>query len=71
MRSDHYHAYCHPTFRQKHVLRRRFLTKEEKKELQEQHKERKIQWLELYQESLEKELKGVTERIEGLKREKE
>jgi len=52
-------------------LRRRFLTEEEKKELQERHKEWKVQWLERYQESLEKELKGVTERIEELKKEKE
>ena len=71
MHSDHYHAYCHPAFRHHHALRRRFLTEEEKKELQERHKERKIQWLERYQESLEKELKGVTERIEELKKEKE
>lgn len=35
---------------------RRFLTKEEK-----------IEWLEEYKNSLEKELKGVTERIEELK----
>jgi Ulp1 family protease len=71
MRSDRYHAYCHPAFRHQRALRRRFLTNEEKKELQERHKEQKIQWLERYQESLEKELKGVTERIDELKKEKE
>ena len=69
MRIEHYHAYCHPVFRHNHALRRRFLTNEEKKELKERQKDRKIQWLERYQESLEKELKGITERLEELEKE--
>ena len=42
--------------------RRRFFTKAEKKE-------KKIMWMERYKEFLEKELAGVNERLEELKKE--
>ena len=45
--------------------RRRFLTKEEKKELNE----RRIKRIEQYREFLEKELAGVNEYLEKLKKE--
>jgi hypothetical protein len=45
--------------------RRRFLTKEEKKELEK----KKIEWIEQYGEFLEKELAGVKEYLEELKKE--
>lgn len=57
---------CHPFFGYQHGWRRRFLTDEEKKELKKRYKERKIEWLNRYKESLEKELTGVNERLEEL-----
>ena len=63
--------YRHPYFWHRHPWRRRFLTKEEKKELKERYKENKIKWIERYKEFLEKELAGVNERLEELKKEKE
>ena len=51
--------------------RRRFLTTEEKKELQNQYREHAIKWIENYKESLEAELKAVNERLEEIKKEKE
>jgi ATP-dependent RNA circularization protein (DNA/RNA ligase family) len=47
---------------------RRFLTKEETTELKERYKKKKIKWLEHYKESLENELKGVSERLEELEK---
>lgn len=55
--------------RHRYPWRRRFLTKEEKKEFKERKKEKKIKWLERYKDHLEKELKGLTERLEELKAE--
>lgn len=57
----------YPFFGLRHHWGRRFPTKEEKKELAE----KKVKWLELYKESLEKELEGVNERLEELKKEME
>lgn len=63
--------YCHgnyhsPFFWNRHSWRRRFLSDEEKKELKKQCKERKIEWLKRYKESLENELMGLNERLEKL-----
>ena len=71
MHSEHCRTYNHPFFGYRHTYGRRFLTDEEKKELKEQYKEKKIQWIERYKESLQKELKGVQERLEELKKETE
>ena len=67
MYKEHHGSYCHPSFQ----YRRRFLTEEEKKELNERYHERKIKWIESYKESLENELKGVNERLNELKKETE
>jgi ATP-dependent RNA circularization protein (DNA/RNA ligase family) len=67
MYREHHQPYCHPFFRH----RRRFLTEEEKKELQERYHKRQIKWIERYKESLEKELIGVNERLNELKKETE
>ena len=68
---DEYHRTCCPTFFwHRHPWGRRFLTKEEMKELKERNKEKKIKWLEGYKESLEKELMGVNERLEEFKKDK-
>ncbi|UCH02839.1 MAG: DUF5320 domain-containing protein [Candidatus Bathyarchaeota archaeon] len=64
-------TYCHPLSWYQYGKRRHFLTKEEKKELKEHYKKKKIKWLEDYKESLEKELVGVKERLDDLKREHE
>ena len=61
--------YCHPFFTHGHTWRRRFLTEEERQELTERSKERKIKRIELYKESLENELKGVNEALAKLKQE--
>ena len=67
------YQYCrtgnHPHFRHHHFWRRRFLTEEEKKELKARYKEKKIEWITRYKESLEQELKGVTERLNELQKE--
>jgi len=49
-----------------HPWGRKFLTEEEKKELRRQHKKMKIQWIEQYKESLQKELKGINETLDEL-----
>ena len=51
--------------------RRRFFTAEEKKELEEQHRKARIEWIENYKESLEEELKAVNERLEEIKKDQE
>jgi ATP-dependent RNA circularization protein (DNA/RNA ligase family) len=58
-----------PHVRRHPFWRRRFLTEEEKKELKERYKEKKIEWITRYKESLENELKGVTERLNELTKE--
>jgi hypothetical protein len=63
-------TYGHPFFGYRHGWRRRFLTDEETKELKQRYKERKIEWLNRYKESLEKELTGVNERLEELTKKK-
>ena len=62
MYGRHHGSWYHPFFGFHH-RGRRFLTKDEKKELNE----KKIKLLEQYKESLEKELQGVNERLEELK----
>ena len=62
-----YHKHNYPFFGLRHHWGRRFLTKDERKELDA----KRVKWLELYKESLEKELEGVNERLEELKKEKE
>jgi hypothetical protein len=52
----------------RHFWRRRFLTEEEKKELREKRKQKKIEWLKRYKESLEKEITGVKEQLNELKK---
>ena len=69
MNSEHCRIYSHPFPGYQHSCGRRFLTKEEKDELKKQHQEKKIQWIERYKESLEKELKGINERLDELKNE--
>ena len=51
--------------------RRRFFTAEEKKELEKQYRKNRIERIENYKESLEKELKAVNERLEEIKKEQE
>lgn len=46
----------YPLFRHPHFWGRRVLTEEEKKELKERYKEKKIQWITHYKEPLENEL---------------
>ena len=58
-----------PHSKHRYPWKRRFLTKEEKKEKKMRYKEKKIKWLEHYKDHLEKELKGLTERLEELKAE--
>jgi len=58
-------------FRHRHSWGRRFFTEDEKKELYERRKEMKIKWITKYKESLENELKGVTERLNELNKETE
>jgi hypothetical protein len=61
---------CHPfLFRHHHHWKRRFLTEEEREEMKKRHKEGKIKWMERYREYLERELKGVNERLEKIKEE--
>ena len=67
MNIEHHGLYCHPFYH----YRRRFLTEEEKKELQQRYHERKVKSIERYKESLENELKGVNERLNELKKETE
>jgi hypothetical protein len=69
MYRKHWMTECHPFFGHRHHWKRRFLTEEEKKELKERSKEKKIKWIEQYKESLKHELKGVTEALEKLKKE--
>jgi hypothetical protein len=64
---DNLRANCHPFLRHRRAWKRRFFTDEEKEEMKKHFKERKMKWMEQYKESLEKELKGVTERLEKLK----
>ena len=59
----------YPHFRHRHFGGRRFLTEDEKKELHERRKEMKVKWITRYKESLENELKGVTERLNELNKE--
>ena len=59
--------YSHPLF----GYRRRFFTAEEKKELEKQYRQNRIEWIENYKESLEEELKAVNERLEEIKKEQE
>ena len=61
-------AHCHPSFMGHHHWNRRFLTNEEKQKMKEAYREKKIQWLEHYKESLEKEMAGINERLEELKK---
>jgi len=67
MNSEHRGLHCHPFY----YHRRRLLTEEEKKEIKERYHQKKIKWIERYQESLENELKGVNERLNELKKETE
>jgi len=60
-------TYGHPFF----GYTRRFFTEEEQKELEKQHRQARIEWIENYKASLEDELKAVNERLEELKQEKE
>jgi len=69
MCTQHNIKYCHPFFGHQGLWQRRFLTTEEKKELKERLKEKKIKWMEHYKESLEQELKGVNEKLEELTKE--
>lgn len=71
MYREHHRESFYPFFRRRRPWRRKFLTKEEKKEMKERHKEKKIKWMESYKEFLEKELAGVNERLEEMKKEKE
>jgi hypothetical protein len=64
---DNLRTYCHPSLRHRRAWKRRFFTNEEKEEMKKHFKEMKMKWMEQYKESLEKELKGVTERLEKLK----
>ncbi|UCH37071.1 MAG: DUF5320 domain-containing protein [Candidatus Bathyarchaeota archaeon] len=64
---DDLRAHCHPFLRRRHAWKRRFFTDEEKEEMKKHFKEMKMKWMEQYKESLEQELKGVTERLEKLK----
>ena len=68
MHEDHSWTHCHPFFRGRHHWNRRFLTKEEEQKLKEAYKEKKIQGLEHYKESLEKEIAGINEHLEELKK---
>ena len=63
--------YCTPHGHPFWGYRRKFFTEEERKELEKQHRERKIAWIEHYKESLEAELKAVNERLEEIKKEQE
>ena len=64
------HRLCwHPVFGHRYPWGRRFLTKAEKQKLREERQEKKLQWLEQYKDSLEKELAGVNERLAELKKE--
>ncbi len=67
MNSEHRGLHCHPFY----YHRRRFLTEEEKKQIKKRYHQKKIKWIERYQESLENELKGVNERLNELKKETE
>ena len=69
MRNDCCITHGHRYFRHPHYYGRRFLTEEEKQELHKRRKERKIKWMTQYKESLENELKGVTERLTELTKE--
>ena len=68
MCGEHDYVCGHPFFGHLHFGGRRFLTKEEVKEMKERYTKKKIKWLEHYKESLEKELKGVNERLEEYKK---
>ena len=68
MCEEYEYACGHPFSEHRHFGGRRFLTKEEAKELKERYKEKKIKWLEHYKESLENELKGINERLEDFKK---
>ncbi len=63
MNENHERICCDPFVGHLHFGSRRFLTKEEVKSLKEQHKAKKIKWLEQYKEHLENELNGVKERL--------
>lgn len=69
MHREYHGICCHPFFGHRHPWGRKFLTKEEKKKLKEDYKQKKIQWLEHYKESLEKEIAGINERLEELEKE--
>ena len=69
MHRSYHGTFCHPFFEHRHNWQRRFLTEEEKQKLKEDYKKKKIQWLENYKESLEKEIAGINERLEELKKE--
>ena len=71
MHREYHETFCHPLFGHRHRWGRRFLTEEEKKELKERYKEKQIEWITRYKESLENELKGVNERLNELKKETE
>ena len=60
-------TYGHPFY----GYRRRFFTAEERKEIEKQHRQARIEWIENYKESLEEELKAVNERLEEIKKEQE
>ena len=64
---DSRQTYCHSFQSHRHAWKRRFFTEEEKEERKNRFKEMKVKWMEQYKESLEKELKGVTQRLEALK----
>lgn len=69
MKNDYCSTDSYPYFRHRHFWGRRFLTEDEKKELHERRKEMKIMGMTQYKESLENELKGVTERLNELNKE--
>ena len=63
-----YHGSCNAPFHGPRYLGRRFLTKEERDEIVQQHREKKLEWLGRYKKSLENELVGVKERLEELEK---
>jgi hypothetical protein len=69
MRNDCCNTHSHPYFKHHRYYGRRFLTEEEKQEIYKRQKDMKIKWMTQYKESLENELKGVTERLTELRKE--
>ena len=64
MYREHHRRYRQPLFQHQHPWKRRFLTKEEKKEMGERFQEKLLKRIERYKEFLEKELAGKVARVE-------